>query len=271
MSQTDDIWTLAHDLALIYIALAYGTDCRLSEAELEAITKRLQGWREEFAREEVHEVVLEAMTIFLEGQTEQEVVRSMQSIKGALSREELRRVLEDIVRIAEADGVLLSNERGLISLLAEVWDLKVTDQNLMDRTAASVQEHTSWSLMHDVGLICLVVAHSTDNDLSKEEIDATVARLGEWQPALGEETVRQILREALAFYATGPDEPALRRSVQAIRDALPMIQRLALLDDLIYIAEADGTFRKEEKEMIRSLAQAWNVSVRLNGQWGAGR
>lgn len=271
MSQTDDIWTLAHDLALIYIALAYGTDCRLSNAELEVITKRLQGWREEFAREEVQEVVLEAMAIFLEGQAGKEVVRSMQSLKEALSREELRRVLEDIVRIAEADGVLLSNERGLISTLAEVWNLKATEQNLLTNLGAGTQEHPSWSLLHDIGLIYLVLAHSTDNELSKEEIDATLARLGDWQPELEEEAVREVLREALQFYATGPDEPALRKSVQVLRDALPMVQRLALLDDLFFIAEADGTFRQEEKEMIQSLAQAWNVSVRLNGQWGAER
>ena len=71
------------------------------------------------------------------------------------------------------------------------------------------------------------------------------------------------MREALTYYASEPDEASLSNSVRAIRDALPPIQRLALIDDLVYIARADGTVNEHEKAMVESLAEAWGVDVRL--------
>jgi hypothetical protein len=34
-----DAWTTAHDLAIVYIALAYGTDHHLSDSELRVLTE----------------------------------------------------------------------------------------------------------------------------------------------------------------------------------------------------------------------------------------
>ena len=43
MSSTED-WTTPHDLALIYIALAYGTDHDLQEEEMATLTDALREW-----------------------------------------------------------------------------------------------------------------------------------------------------------------------------------------------------------------------------------
>jgi uncharacterized tellurite resistance protein B-like protein len=43
------------------------------------------------------------------------------------------------------------------------------------------------------------------------------------------------------------------------------MRRLILLDDLYQIAHADGAFKENERNMITSLAEAWGISVRLNG------
>lgn len=266
MDMTNETWTNAHDLALVYIALAYGTDYRLSESELGTITRYVSGWRDGAGESEVQEVVMEAMSVFLERPAEQEVVRSMKALRGTLSQDERRRALEEVVRIAEADGVLLSHEQSLISIIADEWDIRQTAESLLAATSATVEERPAWTLLHDLALIGVVVAHSTDNDLAEREIDVILERLGQWQPDLNEEEVRRVLREALAFYATEPGEEELRRSVRALRDALPMMQRLAVLDDLYQIAEADGSLIEAEQAMITSLARALEVNVRFNGQ-----
>ena len=262
---TKEKWTPAHNLALIYIALAYGTDYDLSDEEMDAIESALMSWKEDLDTETVQEVVTEAMDAYLEDQSGNEVIRSMRRLKRDLSEEQRRKALEDVVSVAEADGVLLSSERSLISTLAEIWSLKDVGQDLLFSSSASREEQPSWTLLHDISLMHVVVAHSTDNELSEEEIEAMIERLKEWQPGLSDEEVRKVLREVLAYYTEEPAEEELKTSVQAIKEALPVVQRLTVLDDLAYIAEIDGSFNEHEREMIAMLSQAWDIGVRLDG------
>ena len=266
MSKLNDTWTRAHDLALIYLGLAYGTDYTLSDEELATVTKALQQWRAAFDVEDVQEVMLEAMTVFLEEDAGDEVVRSMKSLKDLLTEEERCKALEDVVRIAEADGVLLSSEQGLISMLAEVWELKGAGRSLLEKSDVKVEERPAWSLMHDISLIYLVVAHASNNELTDEEIAAMQERLRDWEPQLSADDIRTVLREALAFYADEPDQEMLMHSIQAIRKGLSLVQRLAVLNDLVFIAETDGDLNEHEEQMIRTLARHWKLDVRLNGQ-----
>lgn len=264
MNKIEDGWTNVHDLALIYISLAYGTDQHLGDRELNAITNALSDWDTNFTREHVQEIVIESAAVFLEKTAEDEVVRSIQSLGKILSPEDRKRALEQIMLIAEADGVLMSSERSIVSMLAEQWGVKDTGDRLLEQSTASHETSSSWTLMHDISLIYVIVAHSTDNELSLDEINAIIERLAEWQPDLVEDEIRAVMSEALEFYKTQPDKEALSNSVKALRDSLPVMQRLALLDDLVYIARSDGEFNVLEKEMITSLSKAWQLSVRLN-------
>ena len=257
--------TSAHSLALIYIALAYGTDYDLSDGEMKAIEQALRD-RGDIEEENVQEVVTRAMDIYLEDQSGNEVVRAMRRLKRDLGEEERRQALEKVVHVAEADGVLLSSERSLISTLADMWALKDVGNELLFSSTISHKKKQSWTLLHDISLMHVVVAHSTDNELSEEEIQAMINRLQEWQPGMGEEEVRSVLREVLAYYSAEPEEDELRSSVQSIKEALPVVQRLTVLDDLAYIAEIDGSFNEHEREMIAMLSQAWDIGVRLDGE-----
>lgn len=259
-------WTPAHDLALIYVALAYGTDSELSEKELQTITEAIATWRADLSVTEVNEVVLEAVAIFLEGNPRSEVVHSMQTLRDVLSTEQRRRALDDIIRIAEADGVLLHRERGLITFLATIWEMKATGQRLIEQSSVPEETSPEWSLLHDISLMYVVMAHSTDNELSEPEIGAIVERLSEWQPDLDEGSTRRVIGDVLTYYASEPPSERLQTSVTAIKDGLPLMQRLVLLNDLVYIAEADGEFTQYEKEMLATLSSAWDIPVRLNGK-----
>ena len=270
MTKTQETWTRAHDLALIFVALAYGTDYKLSDEEMTSITSALQGWRETFSDQEVKEVVMEAIAVFMEEDAEQEVIRSMRSLQDNLSLKERQRALTEIVHIAEADGMLLNSERNMINVVSELWDVRDTGDRLLEQTTATVEEYPAWSVLHDIALLCIVLAHSTDNDLSEVEIAAILERLQDWAPELSEDDVRGILREALAVYAEQPDRETLQRSIEAVRHTLPLMQRLVLLDDLVYIAHADGAYDELEQELIAALAQMWDVKLGDEGERAAG-
>ncbi len=263
----DDTWTPTHDLALIYIALAYGTDHDLSDAELDTITSSLAGWDLIPDDAPVQEVVMEAATAFLEGNARAELRRSIGDLADELSMDQRRRALHDVIRIAEADGVVLEREQGIIHTLAESWSLKRLSQELLEGTGAVVQrKEEEWGLIHELAFLFIIVAHSPDNALNSEEIDTILDRLHEWQPDLSEEAVREVVRSALHVYSEEPGQDLIQDSVEALKKALPDVQRLAVLDDLHCVAKADGSVTDDEQEIIRSLARAWDVNVRLNGR-----
>ena len=268
MPDVKQTWTRVHDLALIFIALAYGTDQELHEDELATITDVLQQWRDNFPADEVQDVVMEAVAIFTGDEADLEVLNSMNALKQQLSLDDRHRALKDLVRIAEADGVLLHGERELIYQLAEVWEIRAAGERLVEKTSATLADKPEWSLLHDVGLMYIVLAHSSDNKISEGEISAMVTRLMDWQLDQDEEAIRRVLREALALYSDGPDQEALQESVQTIREMMSAVQRLVLLDDLVFIAQVDGVLNDIEKEMIDNLSQSWGVSIRVDGEVG---
>ncbi|MFQ5569033.1 MAG: TerB family tellurite resistance protein [Rhodothermales bacterium] len=265
MAPMNKTWTRAHDLALIYIALAYGTDQDLSEDELAMITEVLQEWRDNFPADEVQDVVMEAVAIYMKAGSEREVMRSINALKEQLSLEDRQRALDDVVRIAKADGLVLSTELDLIHQLAEAWEIRTLDDGLIDSMEVTSEGESSWSLLHDIGLMYLVVAHSSDSKITDLEIAAMIERLQDWGPEMGEEDLRRVLREALAYYSDEPEQEELQQSVLTVRKKLSIVHRLVLLDDLLFIAQSDGVINAMEKELLENLAQAWGVGIRLNG------
>jgi uncharacterized tellurite resistance protein B-like protein len=111
------------------------------------------------------------------------------------------------------------------------------------------------------------VAHSSDNDLSNNEIDVILDRLHEWQPQRSEEELRGVFRRSLQVYADEPKQSLIQASVETLKQALPVVQRLTVIDDLNTVAHADeGGMTSNERELIMNLARAWDINVRLNGK-----
>jgi uncharacterized tellurite resistance protein B-like protein len=268
MEVPPDTWTTAHDLSLVYIALAYGTDYDLADDELNVIVERLSRWNPPSAALEeegkrVQEIVTEAMDVYLGGEDDgHEVADSVEALGRALDTEERRHALEDAMRIAEADGVLLSSEQNLITALADVWNLRETGEQLLGESPMEVEAGQEWSLLHDLGLVYVVVAHSTDEELSEVEIQAILGRMQEWHDRISEEEAREVLREVLAFYSEQPPGEALEASMRAIKEELPVVQRLVALEDLMSLASVESNYNQHKREMIEDLADAWEVPIR---------
>jgi uncharacterized tellurite resistance protein B-like protein len=259
MNQSSEAWTRTHDLALIFTALGYGTDKVLTDGEIKSIQDALSGWRPGDSEEDIQEIVMEAIAVIMEGDADEEVARSIRSLREVLTLEQRREALAQAVHIAEADGVLQDNERTLITVLAEIWDVEPTRDKLMEASSAAMEEEPLWSLLHDIALMYIVVAHGSDSVLSEMELGAMLMRLGAWQPDLDETEIRQVLGEALQFYASGPTQEDLNDSAIAIRDTLSRSQRLEIVADLTFISEADGPVSEHEGAMIELLAGIWSV------------
>ncbi|WP_232797941.1 TerB family tellurite resistance protein [Salinibacter altiplanensis] len=267
MNAPDD-WTTTHDLAVVYIALAYGTDHELSDEELRVLKNALQA-RESMDKPAVHDLIVEAATIFTEREAQAEFRRAVEALASALSAAERRDTIRDLIRIAEADGVLLEREQGLIHMLAEAWSLKALSEDLLENTSAVVQRRgEDWGLIHELAFLYILVGHAAGEDLSARTVDVMVERLQEWQPEQSAKELRDVVRRALQVYAEQPKEGLIYDSVEALKEALSSTHRLTVLDDLHTVARADGHLTRAERDLISSLAQAWDVNVRMNGHGG---
>lgn len=263
MHPHDESWTHVHDIALVFLTLAYSTDANLSDEEVDAISAALKKWKPSLTDHQVHEIVLEAASIFFESDAEKEFVQSVRALGEALKIEQRREVLEDIVRIAEADGILLNSEQNLLSILASAWDIKATKDRLVDESTALLENDPAWSVMHDIALMYLIMGHSSDGELTSDEIQTMVNRLGEWEPDLDEEQIRDIIKTALHYYGQEPDAEDIGDSINAIKESLRRSQRLIVLDDLITIAKSDGDVTDAERDIAESLSAAWHIDVRI--------
>ena len=264
MTLPDETWTSAHDLALVFIALAYGADHELSDDELDLIREALHEWHPNAGEADLRDIIMEAMSVYLEADPEEEVGRAIHDLRESLSTEELRRALEQVVGIAEADGIMLNTERSLIATLGAVWSLRTLSERLVDESPAAVEKVPGWGLLHDMALIYLVVAHSADDNLTEAEISVILDRLKGWQPEAYEAEARAIVREALQLYADEPGQEIFGQAMTALKEALTPIQRILVLDDLNQIASADGKLGDNERTLIKTLATAWDVKVRLS-------
>ncbi|MFB6272025.1 MAG: TerB family tellurite resistance protein [Salinibacter sp.] len=261
MSVSNDEWTTAHDLALIYSGLAC-VDRDLTDSEVDAIEDPLQQWVPLSADTTVEEVVQEAATALK--QSRKKVRRAVHRVGHELSAEECRETLQDLVRIAQADGVLLESERELIHSLATAWDLKQLRGAEADAGLTIEDRGENWDVLHELAFLFVQGGESTDEGLDSDLLGVMADRLREWQPERSDDDVRVLLRRALQAYADRDEEAFLRDSVEGIGEALSRVQQLIVLDDLYTLLHTGSPSDPTARRHLQSLARAWNINVRLD-------
>jgi hypothetical protein len=166
MHHQDESWTHVHDIALFFLGLAYSSDAHLSDEEVDTISAALGRWKPDASDHDIHEIVMEAASVFFESDAEKEVVLSVRTLGEALNLKQRRQVLEDVMRVAEADGILLNAEQNLLSVLAGAWDIKATKDRLIEESTVQLENDPEWSVMHDIALMYIIMGHSTDGQLA---------------------------------------------------------------------------------------------------------
>lgn len=252
---------LLHDLAVLYLAMAENVEGDLSYAEREAVTDNLARHHEDLDRAEVQNIVLEVLTEYPDGEAVRRAARAVvHTLSDQLSEGQKRAILQDLARIARADGVVLATERGLLATVAESWAMPLP-RDAVEPVSTTEHPDAHWDLLHHLAFIYLMLAHAPDHEFSEEERQLVLRKLQAWQPDLDEHAVHSVLERALERYAQGADADMLAESVDAIKHTLPAARRRLVLNDLIQIANADGIFLDSEEDLLNDLTLAWNVDA----------
>ncbi len=254
---------ILNHLALIYIALAHSTDDVLTNSEIDAIAERLRGWQD-VASETVLSALKEALDIYVQDDAQERLQEAVDAVSLSIPTELRQAVLDDLMDIALADDKFLHKEGSFIGDLARAWDLHASVSSAEADQSWSIlggqKQEGNWTALHDLAIIYLTLAHQTDGDLSVAEAEAITAKLNEWVPDASEEEVRGVLKDAVTVYAQGPDQRVFTEAVEAVESFVPEHQRTALLEDLKFVAGADGNTIEAEHELITRLTRKWNLS-----------
>ena len=116
-----------HDLALLYLGLAYGTDGNLDPAERQAIALKLREWQPHRDPALIDHVLREATLSYMNGASAGHLQEVVVSLKDLLDDNTRASILNDLTDIAEADGTVRTGEENFVHRLAEVWDVDYHD------------------------------------------------------------------------------------------------------------------------------------------------
>ncbi len=248
-----------HHLALIYLALAHGTDRDLDEAEVALMADRLRVYQDGgLAQGTVVEAITEALKRHQEEETTH-LDEAIEAVGAAYAEPILRRILGDMTRMATVDGKVLHAEAQFLGRLAHAWAVPAETEEELWSLLGPITE-TEWTPLHDLMFIYLSLAHDTDTQLSQKEVDAILDKIHGWIPDARPMQVKHLFSQALDAYVEAGESPErFKNAVASVKQAIPIHQRSVLLDDLRRIAYADGTLLPEEQEMIRELARVWEI------------
>ena len=117
-------WSPMHDLTLIYLALAHGTDADMDPSETEAIQRKLQEWFPDVSPSVVQKATEEVLLVYVGSSRDTMVELSAASLRDVLVKDERIGVLNDLADLASADGAIVPNEVLFIQKLAQYWDVE---------------------------------------------------------------------------------------------------------------------------------------------------
>ncbi len=250
--------SILNHLAYIYIALAHRTDDDISHDEVKAITQCLQQW-EDVSTVTVAAALKSALESYVNQVEDEHLDAALSGVKAALGPEERRKVLDDLSQVALADGRFLYEESAFIGRISRAWDVQTgLAENLPAEQPWSIlplDAGSDWTLLHDLALIYVALARSSDERLSEEEAELIGRKLAEWAPDAPAPYTLEIVQTVVGASAGRTFDEA----VEAVRRGVPAHQLPALFDDLTSIASADGEVVDGEQALIRRLAAAWGA------------
>lgn len=112
-------------------------------------------------------------------------------------------------------------------------------------------------VLESLAFLYLTFGHSTDGQLSADEMRSLAAKLREWAPESELGDIGELLRRAVASYKAADDKLGEAREItNGLKGTLDDDQLRRVLTDLEVIAEADGQVIDEEKAFIEQTRAA---------------
>jgi uncharacterized membrane protein YebE (DUF533 family) len=113
-------------------------------------------------------------------------------------------------------------------------------------------------LTHALAFLYIAAAQATDGTLTAVEMRTLAAKLQARAPALSLDELGAVLRQTVADYKSiGPVDERLARAqahARALRDTGDEALRRVIVDDLLAIAQADGSVSDEEVSFMGAIA-----------------
>lgn len=116
---------------------------------------------------------------------------------------------------------------------------------------------SAFSILHDLAVLYLALAHGADRDLDPAELVAVSDQLRAWAPGEDPAVVSHVLREAKLTYANGIAPENLDELVVRLGEKLDAPARERVLGDLREIARADQQVNAGEVNLIEHVAASW--------------
>lgn len=123
------------------------------------------------------------------------------------------------------------------------------------------QGQITLTLLHDLALLYLGLAHGADDDLHPQETMEIAAKLRRWQPDKDPALIDHVIREATLTYLNGANDQRMSEAVHVLGGQLGKPLLKAILTDLVDIARADGVVVTGERTFINEIADAWNLEI----------
>lgn len=257
MSESDT-WTTVHDVAFVYVSMAFAPDHQIAERELLLLRDALQSWLPEAEEGDVEVILMEVLAALTDPEGKDELLPALRRLYESLNEEERQRVVENCLRISEADGQMRLRERRFIHSVADALGVRRYANTLLRLTTL---ESEDWTLLHDIALMGVIVAHTSDDKVKPVEVHAILDMLAGWVPEDMASCVQDVLEDVLITYGRQPTSEAISRSVFSIRDNLKRPQRLAFIEDLYLVAGSDGEVLDGEFETISQIADLLGVGA----------
>lgn len=121
------------------------------------------------------------------------------------------------------------------------------------------QGQLTLTLLHDLALLYLGLAHGVDEDLDPAESRQISASLRRWQPDKDPALIEHVIREATLTYLNGASSERMHEAVYVLKEALSSDVRATILRDFADIARADGEILSQERDFIRNVASEWDL------------
>ena len=128
------------------------------------------------------------------------------------------------------------------------------------------QGQITLTLLHDLALLYLGLAHGADENLDPAETKQIAASLRRWQPDKDPALIDHVIREATLTYLNGTDSGRMTEAVHVLKESLSQDLRTIILHDLAAIARADGEILSEERDFIKKIADDWNLDYEETAQ-----
>ena len=128
------------------------------------------------------------------------------------------------------------------------------------------QGQITLTLLHDLALLYLGLAHGADENLDPAETKQIAASLRRWQPDKDPALIDHVIREATLTYLNGTDSGRMTEAVHVLKDSLSQDLRTIILRDLAAIARADGEILSEERDFIKKIADDWDLDYEETAQ-----